>query len=147
MTADFFVQALEVATAKYRVPQIFNTDQGSQFTASSSIQVLQSRIQISMDGHDVWRVHVFAEQLWKSMQYEEIYRHAYDSVVAANEGIGKYSSFSMTDAPTRHLTAIHRKTSTLNLRPSRWPHNRWSSTYPDCESCLRKRDHACFDRT
>ena len=91
MTADFCVEALEEAIAKYGAPQIFNTDQGSQFTASSFIQVLQkNRIQISMDGRGAWRDNVFVERLWKSVKYEEVYLHAYDSVAAAKDGIGKY---------------------------------------------------------
>jgi transposase InsO family protein len=67
MTADFCVEALEEAIAKYGAPEIFNADQGSQFTASSFIQVLQkNRIQISMDGRGAWRDNVFVERLWKS---------------------------------------------------------------------------------
>jgi putative transposase len=66
MTADFCVEALEEAIAKYGAPQIFNTDQGSQFTASSFIHVPQkNRIQISMDGRGAWRDNVFVERLWR----------------------------------------------------------------------------------
>jgi putative transposase len=94
MTADFCVEALEEAIAKYGAPQIFNTDQGSQFTASSFIQVLQkNRIQISMDGRGAWRDNVFVERLWRSVKYEEVYLHAYDSVAAAKAGIGNYFAF------------------------------------------------------
>jgi putative transposase len=94
MTADFCVEALEEAIAKYGPPEIFNTDQGSQFTASSFIHVLQkNRIQISMDGRGAWRDNVFVERLWRSVKYEEVYLHAYDSVAAAKDGIGKYLAF------------------------------------------------------
>jgi putative transposase len=94
MTADFCVEALEEAIAKYGPPEIFNTDQGSQFTASSFIQVLQkNRIKISMDGRGAWRDNVFVERLWKSVKYEEVYLHAYDSVAAAKDGIRKYLAF------------------------------------------------------
>jgi putative transposase len=94
MTADFCVEALEEAIAKYGPPEIFNTDQGSQFTASSFIQVLQkNRIRISMDGRGAWRDNVFVERLWKSVKYEEVYLHAYDSVAAAKASIGNYFAF------------------------------------------------------
>ena len=94
LTADFCVEALEEAIAKYGAPEIFNTDQGSQFTASSFIQVLQKHhIRISMDGRGAWRDNVFVERLWKSVKYEEVYLHAYDSVAAAKAGIGNYFAF------------------------------------------------------
>jgi putative transposase len=108
MTADFCVEALEEAIAKYGAPEIFNTDQGSQFTVSSFVQVLQKhRIQISMDGRGAWRDNVFVEPLWKSVKYEEVYLHAYDSVAAAKEAIGKYLIFYDTRRPH---TALDRST-------------------------------------
>jgi len=108
MTADFCVEALEEAIAKYGAPQIFNTDQGSQFTASSFIQVLQkNRIRISMDGRGAWRDNVFVERLWKSVKYEEVYLHAYDSVAAAKAGIGNYFAFYNGRRPH---TALDRNT-------------------------------------
>jgi putative transposase len=85
MTADFCVEALEEAIGRYGAPEIFNTDQGSQFTAASFIDVLQrNKIRISMDGRGTWRDNVFVERLWKSVKYEEVYLHAYDSVAAAS---------------------------------------------------------------
>jgi putative transposase len=108
MTADFCVEALEEAIAKYGAPQIFNTDQGSQFTASSFIQVLQkNRIKISMDGRGAWRDNVFVERLWRSVKYEEVYLHAYDSVAAAKAGIGNYFAFYNGRRPH---TALDRNT-------------------------------------
>jgi putative transposase len=108
MTADFCVEALEEAIAKYGAPDIFNTDQGSQFTASSFIQVLQkNRIQISMDGRGAWRDNVFVERLWKSVKYEEVSLHAYDSVAAAKAGIGNYFAFYNGRRPH---TALDRNT-------------------------------------
>jgi putative transposase len=108
MTADFCVEALEEAIAKYGAPEIFNTDQGSQFTVSSFVQVLQKhRIQISMDGRGAWRDNVFVEPLWKSVKYEEVYLHPYDSVAAAKEAIGKYLIFYDTRRPH---TALDRST-------------------------------------
>jgi putative transposase len=91
MEADFCVAALEEALAKHGSPEIFNTDQGSQFTGEAFTSVLiKSDIKISMDGKGAWRDNVFVERLWKSVKYEEVYLHAYDSVGAARNGIGRY---------------------------------------------------------
>jgi putative transposase len=118
MTADFCVEALEEAITKYGAPEIFNTDQGSQFTASSFIQVLQKhRIQISMDGRGAWRDNVFVERLWKSVKYEEVYLHAYDSVAAAKEGIGKYLIFYNTRRPHTALDRTTPDTVYFNSQP------------------------------
>ena len=94
MSTGFCIEALEEALTRYGKPEIFNTDQGSQFTSQAFTGALQARgIQISMDGKGCWRDNVFVERLWKSIKYEEIYLHAYDSVSDARAGIGKYLSF------------------------------------------------------
>jgi len=94
MSTDFCIDALEEALALYGKPEIFNTDQGSQFTSLEFTGVLQARhIPISMDGKGCWRDNVFVERLWKSIKYEEIYLHAYDTVSDARAGIGKYLMF------------------------------------------------------
>src|SRR6202521_4499562 len=81
MEAAFCVEALEEALAKHGTPGIFNTDQGSQFTSEAFTSVLiASQISISMDGKGAWRDNVFVERIWKSVKYEEVYLHAYDSV-------------------------------------------------------------------
>jgi len=91
MEALFCVEALEEALAKYGKPEIFNTDQGSQFTSTAFTGVLATHdIKISMDGKGAWRDNVFVERLWRSVKYEEVYLHAYESVSAAREGIGRY---------------------------------------------------------
>ena len=91
MEADFCVAALEEALAKHGKPDIFNTDQGSQFTGAAFIGVLeQNDIAISMDGKGAWRDNVFVERLWRSVKYEEVYLHAYDSVGIARERLGRY---------------------------------------------------------
>jgi putative transposase len=91
MEAAFCVEALEEALAKHGKPDIFNTDQGSQFTGAAFTGVLAKRdIKISMDGKGAWRDNVFVERLWRSVKYEEVYLHAYDSVSAARDGIGRY---------------------------------------------------------
>jgi putative transposase len=94
MEADFCVEALEEALAKHGKPEIFNTDQGSQFTSESFTGVLiANKIAISMDGKGAWRDNVFVERIWKSVKYEEIYLHAYDSVSMARASIGRYLNF------------------------------------------------------
>ena len=91
LTADFCVEALQEALAKYGCPEIFNTDQGAQFTSAEFTGVLQSRgIRISMDGRGRWVDNVFVERLWRSLKYEEVYLHAYGSIAEANE-IGRAS--------------------------------------------------------
>jgi putative transposase len=91
MEAAFCVETLEDALAKHGKPDIFNTDQGSQFTCPAFTGVLSKHdIRISMDGKGAWRDNVFVERLWRSVKYEEVYLHAYDSVGAAREGIGRY---------------------------------------------------------
>ena len=94
MEADFCVEALEEALAKHGRPEIFNTDQGSQFTSEAFTGVLvANEIAISMDGKGAWRDNVFVERIWKSVKYEEVYLHAYDSVGEARASIGRYLDF------------------------------------------------------
>lgn len=94
MHADFCLEALEDAIARYGVPQIFNTDQGSQFTSTEFTGALQDRgIRISMDGKGAWRDNVFVERFWKTIKYEEVYLKAYDGVSQARESIGRYIEF------------------------------------------------------
>lgn len=94
MEADFCVEALEEALARHGQPEIFNTDQGSQFTSHAFTSVLrQAGIAISMDGTGAWRDNVFVERLWRSVKYEEIYLRAYDTVSMARASIGRYLAF------------------------------------------------------
>lgn len=94
LTADPCVEALEEAIVKYGAPEIMNTDQGSQFTSSDFIGLLhQHEIQISMDGKGCWRDNVFVERLWKSVKYEEVYLHAYDTVSHAKQALASYFDF------------------------------------------------------
>jgi putative transposase len=91
MEADFCVEALEEALARYGKPDIFNTDQGSQFTSQAFTGVLlKAGVAISMDGKGAWRDNVFVERLWRSIKYEEIYLRAYDSVGDARSSIARY---------------------------------------------------------
>jgi putative transposase len=94
LTADFCVAALEHALARYGVPQIFNTDQGCQFTGAAFTGTLKAAgVAISMDGKGRWRDNVFIERLWRSVKYEEIYLHAYDGAAEARAGVGAYFTF------------------------------------------------------
>ena len=106
MEADFCVEALEEAIAKYGKPEIFNTDQGSQFTGEAFTGVLiRNRIAISMDGKGSWRDNVFVERLWRSVKYEEVYLRAYDSVFEARASLGRYLDFYNRRRPHSSLDA------------------------------------------
>lgn len=94
METAFCIEALEEALAKHGSPEIFNTDQGSQFTSADFTAVLMTNvIAISMDGKGAWRDNVFVERIWRSVKYEEVYLHAYDSVGEARSSIGRYLDF------------------------------------------------------
>ena len=94
LTADPCVEALEEALLKYGAPQIMNTDQGSQFTSAAFISVLEHNgIEISMDGKGCWRDNVFVERLWKSVKYEEVYLHGYETVSVARQALNRYFDF------------------------------------------------------
>ena len=94
MEAAFCVEALEEAMAKHGKPEIFNTDQGSQFTSIDFTGVLlEHGVAISMDGKGAWRDNVFVERLWRSVKYEEVYLRAYDSVSEARASIARYLAF------------------------------------------------------
>jgi putative transposase len=94
LTTDFCIEAVQEAMNKYGKPEIFNTDQGCQFTSLEFTGLLKENgIQISMDGKGCWRDNVFVERLWKSIKYDEVYLHAYDSVSAAKHGLARYLAF------------------------------------------------------
>lgn len=94
MDSDFCVDALEEALRRYGCPEIFNTDQGAQFTSEAFTDVLkEAGIEISMDGKGRWVDNVFVERLWRSVKYEEVYLKAYETVAEARAGIGNYFQF------------------------------------------------------
>lgn len=104
MDAAFCVEALEEAFAKYGQPEIFNSDQGSQFTSDAfTAPLLERGVQISMDGRGAWRDNVFVERLWRSIKYEEVYLHAYESVGQAKQGIARYIGFYNSHRPHSSL--------------------------------------------
>jgi len=94
MEADFCVEALNEAIERFGVPEIFNTDQGAQFTSESFLTVLErNQIRISMDGKGRWRDNVFVERLWRSVKYEEVYLKAYETVHEARTSLANYFDF------------------------------------------------------
>jgi len=100
----FCTEAVEEAMAKYSKPDIFNTDQGSQFTSVAFIKMLKdAKIKISMDGKGAWRDNVFVERLWRSVKYEEVYLKAYENVPEARTEIGRYLTFYNTKRPHSSL--------------------------------------------
>jgi len=104
MEAAFCVETLEDALARHGKPEIFNTDQGSQFTGAGFTGALASNgIAISMDGKGAWRDNVFVERLWRSVKYEEVYLRAYESVGEARSSIGRYLDFYNGRRPHQSL--------------------------------------------
>jgi putative transposase len=94
MTVDFCIEALEAAIHDCGRPTILNTDQGSQFTGTAFVGLVQQHgISLSMDGKGSWRDNRFVERLWKSVKYEEVYLHGYDSVTEAQRGLTCYFTF------------------------------------------------------
>jgi putative transposase len=106
MEVEFCLDAVEDALARYGRPEIFNTDQGSQFTSAAFTGLLlDNTIAISMDGRGSWRDNVFVERLWRSVKYEEVYLRAYDSVGDARASLGRYLDFYNRTRPHSSLAA------------------------------------------
>jgi len=104
LDASFCVEALEEALERFGKPEIFNTDQGAQFTAEDFTKPLRERgVAISMDGRGRCLDNVFVERLWRSVKYEEVYLHAYDDVAEARAGIGRYLAFYNDERPHQAL--------------------------------------------
>jgi putative transposase len=107
MDVSFCIEALEEALCANEKPEIFNTDQGSQFTSESFTGRLKEEgIRISMDGKGRWRDNVFVERVWKSIKYEEVYLHAYETVSEARTSIGKYLEFYNSIRPHSSLNGF-----------------------------------------
>jgi len=108
LDSAFCIEAVEEAISRYGCPTIFNTDQGSQFTSGAFTGLLQGHgIRISMDGLGCWRDNVFVERLWRSLKYEEVYLHAYDSVSAARTSLARYFQYYNTN---RHHSSLADRT-------------------------------------
>jgi putative transposase len=103
MATDFCIDALEEAIKRYGAPEIFNTDQGAQFTSDAFTDVLKAaNVKISMDGKGRWVDNVMIERFWRSLKYEDVYLKAYDSVNEARVSIRKYIDFY--NAERKHQT-------------------------------------------
>ncbi len=101
LDTSFCIEALEEAIGNYGTPEIFNTDQGSQFTSEDFTSVLKENdIRISMDGKGRWIDNVFVERLWRSVKYEEVYLKAYDDIRSARKSLGVYFDFYNMEAAT-----------------------------------------------
>jgi len=120
LDSSFCIEALEEAIAKFGCPDIFNTDQGSQFTSEAFTECLSSHsIAISMDGKGRWRDNVFIERLWKSVKYEDIYLKAYGSMAEVKKGLAEYFIFYNQ---MRWHQSLDRKTPAMvyfNITPQR----------------------------
>jgi putative transposase len=104
LATDFCIDTVEEAIVNHGCPQIFNTDQGCQFTAIDFTEMLKANgIAISMDGRGAWRDNVFIERFWRSLKYEEVYLRAYDSASEAKHFIGRYVSFYNQHRPHSSL--------------------------------------------
>jgi putative transposase len=120
MEAAFCVETLEEALAKHGKPEIFNTDQGSQFTGTAFTGVLiENAIAISMDGRGAWRDNVFVERLWRSVKYEEVYLRAYDTASEARASIGRYLGFYNRRRPHSSLDGTTPDQAYFNPQPVR----------------------------
>ena len=111
-------EVIEQAFARYGTPEIVNTDQGSQFTATEFTDVVLARgCQLSMDGRGAWRDNVFVERLWRSVKYERVYLKAYDSVSAARADIADYFHWYNTGRLHSSLDDVTPEQAYLTLLP------------------------------
>jgi putative transposase len=108
LDTDFCTEALEEALQRFGAPEIFNTDQGAQFTSAAFTGVLKEHgIKISMDGKGRWLDNVFVERLWRSVKYEDVYLHAYETPTELRAGLARYFTFYNT---RRRHSALDRRT-------------------------------------
>ena len=108
LETDFCIEALEEALSRHGPPEIFNTDQGAQFTAAAFTAVLKAhQVQISMDGKGRWMDNVFVERLWRTVKYEDIYLRAYENPAELRAGLDRYFRFYNTQ---RGHAALDRQT-------------------------------------
>lgn len=120
MESDFCVDALEEALRRYEHPDIFNPDQGAQFTSEAFTNVLKAAgIDISMDGKGRWIDNIFVERLWRSVKYEEVYLKAYETVAEARAGIGTY--FQFYNSERRHQSMNRQTPDQVYMGTVEWP--------------------------
>jgi putative transposase len=120
LDTSFCLEAVEEAMARYGKPEIFNTDQGSQFTSAAFTGLLiENKIQISMDGRGAWRDNVFVERLWRTVKYEEVYLKAYETVAEAKASIREYLSFYNGKRPHSSLDRLTPDQVYFNPQPAK----------------------------
>jgi putative transposase len=120
LETEFCLEAVNEALVRHGKPEIFNTDQGSQFTSVAFTgMLLDQKIAISMDGRGAWRDNVFVERLWRSVKYEEVYLRAYDSVSDARASLGRYLDFYNSRRPHSSLRARTPEQAYLDHLPQR----------------------------
>jgi len=120
LTTDFCIEALKEALARHGTPEIFNTDQGSQFTSDSFTTVLKDAgVHISMDGKGRWVDNVFVERLWRSVKYEEVYLNAYGSIAEANRRLAVYFDFYNRVRPHQSLEKMTPEAAYFAAQPMR----------------------------
>ena len=104
MDSSFCLEALDEALERYDKPDIFNTDQGSQFTSEAwTSKLIEVGVRISMDGKGRYTDNIFVERLWRSLKYEEVYVRAYDIIAEARAAIGRYLGFYNDERPHQSL--------------------------------------------
>ena len=122
LTVDFCVAALEEALGRHGTPEIFNTDEARQFTSHAFIEVLeQAKVRISMDGRGRWVDNVFIERLGRSVKYEEVYLHAWETGAEAKAALGRYFAFYKGTRPLCKRWPTVRLMSCTSAQPQRWP--------------------------
>jgi putative transposase len=142
LTSDFCIDAVQEAVENFGVPQIFNTDQGSQFTDESFVKLIRDEhhIALSMDGKGCWRDNVFVERFWKSLKYEEVYLRAYERVSEAKTSLARYITFYNERRPRSALDARTRTRYTSTQLPLR-RRNPQSYHLSAAFRCSKKRGH------
>jgi putative transposase len=108
LTTDFCIEAVREAAALYGKPEIFNTDQGSQFTDGDFVALIRDELgaRFSMDGKGCWRDNVIVERFWRSLKYEDVYLRAYTGGSDARASIGRYITFYNTERPHSSLDGL-----------------------------------------
>jgi putative transposase len=130
LEASFCIDAVEQTIARYGCLQIFNSDQGSQFTNTEFTSVQTNNgISISIDGKGSWRDNVFVERFWRTIKYEGVYLHAHESVGEARRSIGRYLAFYNARRPHTALDAI-------SWARAHNPRANYSSSGVHCKSML-----------
>ena len=144
MDTEFCIEAVEESITRYGTPEIFNADQGSQFTSAAFTGLLGDHgIRTSMDSKGCWRDNVFIARLWRSIKYEDVYLQAYESVSQAHSGIGCYIEFYNTRRRIGACRPAHLIWCTSNRCYGLWPRQPEpaGSTYKSSQSIQTKEPH------